>query len=196
MRCGIIILAAGASSRMGRPKQLLRVFGKSLLGHTVDVALASAARPVVVVLGAKHDIIAEEINDKSIHIVVNDDWQEGIASSIRSGLSAITNLAPAVSAVVLAVCDQPFLSAKVIDALVNQHALTGKSIVAASYGETLGTPVLFDSTMFAGLSSLTGDTGAKAMIKRHFDKVSTVNFPEGSLDIDTDDDFASLGKFV
>src|SRR5688572_7308214 len=107
---GVVLLAAGTSSRLGTPKQLLRYNSQTLLKHSLQMATSSNAHPVVVVLGAFAETIAKETSIGAVHVVVNADWPEGMASSIRTGVKALLETDPDVEALILMVCDQPFVT--------------------------------------------------------------------------------------
>lgn len=190
--CGIILLAAGASTRMGQVKQLLNYQGESLLQHSVQCAVASSAQPVIAVIGAHADEVQQALKQSPVHTVLNEQWSEGMASSIRRGLSALLKLSPSIDAAILMVCDQPFLSPSLLNDLINKHAETGKAIVASAYAATLGTPALFHKSYFPLLLELNGNEGAKKIIFQHGDDVTTVPFPSGQIDIDTPQDYEAL----
>lgn len=189
---GLIILAAGASSRLGEPKQKVLFKGKTLLQRTVDTALHSACRPVIVVLGAYSDEIQAEIKSEDVIIYHNPQWEEGMASSIRSGIEVLEKTESEVSDVIIMVCDQPFVDTTLLDLMINKKAVTGKEIVACSYKNTLGVPVLFDKKFFPELLALEGEEGAKKLIMKHKELVADTLFPPGSFDIDTKDDYEAL----
>ncbi|OQP60392.1 hypothetical protein A3860_33990 [Niastella vici] len=180
----IIILAAGASTRLGRPKQLLPWQGKTLLQHAVQCALTITTQPVVV-MGSNADQLAAGLNHSQVQIVFNPEWEQGIASSIRYGLQALLNRTPAPDQVIFMVCDQPFVTAGLLLELVNERQNTRKPIVASAYGGTLGIPALFEKSLFPQLLDLQGDTGARKLIQQHTDEVAAVPFPKGEFDIDT-----------
>jgi molybdenum cofactor cytidylyltransferase len=180
----IIILAAGASSRLGRPKQLLPWQGKTLLQHAVQMAQTITTQPVVVT-GANADQLAAGLHHNPVQIVFNPEWQQGIASSIRCGLQTLLNRTPSPDQVIFMVCDQPFVTTELLLELINERQNTHQPIVASAYGDTLGIPALFDKTMFAQLLDLQGDTGAKNIISQHNAQTARVAFPEGAFDIDT-----------
>lgn len=188
MSIGLVILAAGASKRMGTPKQLLPYRGTSLLHHTINVALESACRPIIVVLGAYCDRIEPTVKQLPIHIIENTDWEKGMGTSIRAGVKALEQIDPYAEGVVITVCDQPFLSVDTIARLVDTYTLTNGSIVASEYTNTLGVPALFDRTLFAELTALDASVGAK-QVMRKYDRVVRVSFPEGALDLDTPQDY-------
>ncbi|ODG98773.1 4-diphosphocytidyl-2C-methyl-D-erythritol synthase [Nostoc sp. KVJ20] len=189
---GIIILAAGASTRMGTPKQLLRYGEQSLIGHIVQVAIASVCHPIIVVLGAYSELIKPEINSEQVYVMENPLFGEGISSSIRVGIEALNLIKKEAKAVVLMVCDQPFISPQLINQLVEVHETTLKPIVASQYANTLGVPALFNRTLFAKLTRLSGTDGARQIIKKSLGEVLAIPFPEGVFDLDTPDDYEQL----
>jgi molybdenum cofactor cytidylyltransferase len=191
-RIGIIILAAGASTRMGTPKQLLPYQGRNFLQHTVEVAIASVCRPIILVLGAYAERIQQELSDFPVQVVENLQWNEGMSASIRVGISALNALDDKIEAVVLLVCDQPFVSAEIINQLVSAYHSTGKQIVASEYAGTLGVPALFSRRFFSELTSLREAQGAKKVIMKYPDDVFPISFFEGAIDIDTRKDYEQL----
>ncbi|MFN6566886.1 nucleotidyltransferase family protein [Dendronalium sp. ChiSLP03b] len=188
----IIILAAGASTRMGTPKQLLPYQGGSLLHHTIESAIASVCKPVIVVLGANAQHIRSEVTQPSVQVVENPQWNLGMSASIRSGILSLSTYSKSVDAVVIAVCDQPFLSSEIINLLVEAYHSSGKAIVASQYAETLGVPALFSHIFFSELAALGETVGAKHLINRHLNEVFCVPFPLGAVDIDTPKDYEQL----
>lgn len=189
---GIIILAAGASSRLGRPKQQLLLQGGTLLQRAVRSAVASACQPVVVVLGANAETIAPSIASEQIHITQNNSWDQGMASSVKAGLQALLELEPNCSSVLLMLCDQPFVDTAVLHSLLEAHAISGNGIVACNYGHTLGAPVLFSAHYFKDLLALEGQEGARKLLHQYPEEVASVLFPKGAIDIDTVSDYLAL----
>lgn len=189
---GIILLAAGASSRLGKPKQLLLYQGKTLLQHGIQEAAATGAKPIIAVLGANADFLIKETANQSIEVILNKDWSEGMASSIRCGIKHLQAMEPEVDAAIIMVCDQPYVTTKLLEDLVKKYQETRKPIIASSYENNQGTPALFDKTIFAALLELKGDVGAKRIMKANPDLVALVNFPLGNIDIDTKEDYNSL----
>ena len=189
---GIVILAAGSSTRMGTPKQLLRYQGRSLLRHTIEVAIASVCQPIIVVLGAYAQLIKPDISQLSIQIVENLQWNKGICSSIKVGIQEIKTSYPEVEAVIVTLCDQPFISTEIINQLALAYHSTSKPIIACEYAETLGVPALFSDCLFLELMTITGGEGAKQVIKKHSQEVFSIFFPEGATDIDTPKEYADL----
>ena len=187
--CGIIILAAGSSSRLVQPKQLLMYKNKNLLQHAIDEATAINTCEVMVVVGAKNDEIVSKIYTKSVQIVHNENWSEGMSSSIRAGLSALLKNNPSLASVIIMLCDQPFVSSQLLNEIYEAKRATNKGIVACFYKETAGVPALFTSKYFAQLLSLQGNEGAKKIVMMNGDDVATIPFPLGETDIDTMQDY-------
>jgi molybdenum cofactor cytidylyltransferase len=193
---GLIILAAGASTRMGTPKQLLTYRGRSFIRHITEVAIASACQPIAVVLGAHAERIKPEISQLPVQIVENQQWAEGMSTSIRVGLEALLAVNQDLEAVAIALCDQPFVSFPILERIVEAYHFTGKPIIASEYAGTLGVPVLFSCTLFSEIMALKGTEGAKQIIRKHIHEVFSVPFPEGSIDIDTPNDYAQLQTLI
>jgi len=191
-KTGIIILAAGSSSRLGQPKQLLSYQHKSLLDNTIEEAKKATDGLVLVILGGNRGQIEENIDHTGIRIIGNPDWEEGISSSIRLGLAIAGEENKDLDRVILTVCDQPFITAEIFRGLISKEASSGKGIVASSYGGTLGTPVLFDKRYFSELTLLKGAEGAKKVITKFKDTVAAVAFEKGEIDIDTPEDYNRL----
>ena len=194
---GIIVLAAGASSRMGEPKQLLRFEGETLLTRAVRAALETPYRPVVVVLGACADALRAEVEASDALVVVNEAWAEGMSSSIRSGLSALeASTRDEIEAAVMLLCDQPFITGDIILQLVDAYRARRALLVASEYevrGErTRGAPALFSRTLFPELMELRGAEGAKRIITRYVADAAFIVVPAAAFDVDTPDDYRAL----
>ncbi len=189
-----MLLAAGGSARLGQPKQLLVYRGQSLLQRAIAAATSSKAHTCVVVLGARAELLQQQVDSKRVQVVVNADWQEGMAASIRCGVKALMEKAPAVQGLLLMVCDQPYVTASLLNNIMKAHQSTGQPIVTCSYAGTFGPPTLFHKSLFPELLQLKGDVGAREVIRRHADEVEVVLFPEGSLDIDSGADYQQLSK--
>ena len=182
---GAVILAAGESSRLGQPKQLVQFRGKSLVRRIVDAATEAGFSPITIVLGSDSKKIEDELAGTGVAIVKNENWRAGIGTSIRAGVQNLLSQAPNLEAIVLLVCDQPFVDARVIKGLIELRQKTNKSIVASAYSGTLGVPALFDGSCFQELLALGNDTGAKSVILSKREGVAEFHFPEGTIDIDT-----------
>lgn len=189
---GIVILAAGGSGRFGKQKQLLILDGKSLVRRAAESALESDCFPVIAVLGANFDLIKNEIEDLECEIVFNDEWNAGLSSSIKKGLSKLLEISPNSSAVIIALCDQPFINSEHFNKLIKKFYESGKPIIASVYDETSGVPALFAKERFPALMNLDGDRGAQEIIKNHPESVEEILLPEAESDIDTPADFEKI----
>jgi molybdenum cofactor cytidylyltransferase len=186
-----IILAAGGSNRLGRPKQLVRVAGETLLDRTVRLAQEAGAEPVIVVLGGNRESIVADADLQAVVAVENEDWRQGIASSIRTGVLAAQVHNP--DGVLLLVCDQPGLSSAFLGALIQAFNNEMQPvIVASSYANVAGIPVIFPASLFAELLRLQGDTGARSILRDPRCRLITLPFAEGAVDIDTPQDLQTL----
>lgn len=189
---GIIVLAAGGSRRMNEPKQLLEFEGKNLLQRAVETAVESIYKPVIVVLGANYELTKSQIEDLKIEIVYNEDWRSGLSSSIKFGFEKLVEIAPEISACIITLADQPFVKSQHLNLFAEEFRLTNKPIIAAEYNKTLGVPALFSRVFFADFGELSGDQGAKPIIEKHRENLSTIALPEAAFDIDTPEDFSQL----
>lgn len=188
---GILILAAGNSSRLGEPKQLLKYKGKTLIRNVVDSAVEAQVPHVIVVTGANAESISLELSHSPARIIHNENWQEGMSSSIRTGIAVLQNTS-LLQGVILAVSDQPFVDSTLFLALIQKARFSGKGIIASAYDRTLGTPVLFAKQYFSALLDLKGAEGAKKLIKKFAEDVDSIPFTLGGIDIDTQDDYRKL----
>lgn len=187
-----MILAAGESLRMGKPKQLLEFRGHSFLKNAARAAGDSKTDLIAVVLGAEEDLLQKELYGRDLEIVHNKDWKSGMGSSICSGLTHLLEIDPALDALVITVCDQPFLTAEIIDGLIDEHLRSKTLIVASAYGNTIGVPALFGKQLFSEISRLKGKRGAKQIIEKYRSQTVSLPFPKGNIDIDTPEDYAQL----
>ena len=189
---GIIILAAGSSSRLGTAKQLLDYQHKPLVKHAVEQALASDPACVIVVVGANAEAVAGTLVDHNVKICYIDDWSTGMASSVRKGVEMLLKDHPLLRNCIFSVCDQPFLKVHHFIQLYENQLESRKGIIASAYADTLGVPVLFSNFYFPLLQQLQGDQGAKKIIAAHPDDVVAVAFDKGSVDIDEPADLRYL----
>jgi len=193
-KIGIVIMAAGESRRMGRPKQLLSFEGIPLIQKAIDTAISTQLTPIVLVLGAFEKEIKSALGLHAITIIENPQWETGMAGSLVIGLQTIQQINPAIDGVIFMVCDQPFVTKDVLEALINLQAETGFDATACTYQGKMGTPALLLSAYFNKLLQLKGDTGARKILQENSEKVALVNFDAGIFDIDTPEDFQLLTK--
>jgi molybdenum cofactor cytidylyltransferase len=186
----LVLLAAGASTRMGQPKQLLPYGGRSLLRHAAETAVATGCTPLVLVTGAVHEALAAEVADLPFQVVHNSKWATGMASSIQAGLAAAAASQP--TAYLIMLSDQPLVTLELLKQLVSQQQATQAPVVAAAYGDTLGVPAIFDGSQLEALSQLQGAQGANRLIASLGSAVGRVAFPAGLLDVDTPEQYAAL----
>lgn len=191
-KTGIIILAAGSSSRLGRPKQLLQYEGESLIKRITNNALSDSSHATVVVMGANARAVENEIMDLELLSCVNDNWQAGMGSSIVRGLKHLLLVYPEIEQCIICVSDQPYVKDKVLQNLKKTQVATGKGIIASQYSGTLGVPVLFTKLYFDALLGLAGEQGAKVVLQKYSNDVFPLAFEEGSVDIDTLEDYNRL----
>jgi len=188
-----IILAAGASRRLGQPKQLVQVGGETLLSRTIRVAREAGADPVFVVMGANGSLLAEQLDLSQVTTVMNPDWEQGIASSIQAGIRALLQVEAGATAALLLVCDQPRLTSEHLIALVGAYEQAGEvRIVASRYAGIAGIPAIFPASQFAGLTALQGDTGARHLLRETKFQMTMIDFEGGEMDIDSPGDLAAI----
>jgi len=177
---------------MRRPKQTLMLAsgrgdgdGESLLRHAARAAVEAATRPIVVILGADAEALAPQLAGLPVHAVAHSGWERGIGSSIKVGIECVTALAPSTDAVILSVCDQPYLSPAVFSRLGRRYRGSDALVVASAYAGIAGVPALFDRAVFSELHALRDDEGARALIDRDAERLITVPFSLGAIDLDT-----------
>ena len=186
-----VLLAAGASRRLGRAKQLETLEGEPLVRRAARAALGAGCEPVVVVLGAEAEAVAAALDGLALTLVRNEAWEEGMASSLGAGLAALGDAAPEARGALLLLADQPAVDAALLRRLLARFEESGaRRIVACAYGGGRGAPAVFPRTLFSELAALRGDRGAKPVLEAHRAEVLEVSFPEGELDVDTPADLA------
>ena len=187
-----IVLAAGRSSRLGRPKQLLPVHGEPLIRHTLRHVLASSLDQVILVVGHKADEVRNAVAGLPAICVFNPDAAAGQSTSVRSGIAAVL---PEVEAAVFILGDQPGVDPNVIDALVNAWRESRPPVVAPLYDDRMGNPVLFDRRVFPELALLEGDAGARPVVRAYQDSGELQLVPIARAappDVDTEADYEAL----
>ncbi len=191
MKIAAVILAAGESARLGRPKQLLAYRGRSLLRHVVECADEGGCDPVIVVLGAREQEMLREIESTPAQPVINWNWKAGIQSSIRSAIESLARLSPDARAALLLTCDQPLITPEIVRRLRERFDGRAGRVVACEYAKTVGIPALFERSLFAELCALPGPGGAKSVLQAHPNDLLRLPWPDGAVDVDRAEDIPS-----
>ena len=188
-----LILAAGNSSRLGSPKQLIEFEGQTLIERITETAL-SISEEVLIVLGGNSELILPKLErfNNVISTIYNPDWKEGMGTSIRIG---VEKLAENSDLIIILLADQPFISKVLLQNMLQSYAKTQNPIVSCIYSNTLGVPILFDKSVFFELLKLNGDKGAKSFLHLYKNRISTIDFPEAIVDIDTLEDVENLKRY-
>jgi molybdenum cofactor cytidylyltransferase len=182
----VLILAAGSSSRLGFPKQLVKLNKKFLLEIFIEEAIKTE-QDVFVVLGASKEVIKNQIQFHNVFVVENVLWEQGIGSSISIGVEAITKQ-KRYDGILIMLCDQILINFKHLSSLINRFSQNQFEIIATGYNDQAGVPAVFSSEYFIDLQNLDGNSGAKIIIQKHKKSVSIVEFQGASIDVDTQDD--------
>ena len=185
----ILILAAGNSKRLGRPKQLVKWNESTLLNHTIVQASKVDNADTYIALGGNQSDIRPSIMGEAIILDI-PNWQDGMGTTISSSLNQIDS--DIYDGVILCVCDQPYISNEVFDKLINAFENRTSSIIVSQYKTDSGPPTLFAKKYYPNLLHLQGDSGAKRIIRKHINEVSFISFENGDIDIDTEDDVKKL----
>jgi molybdenum cofactor cytidylyltransferase len=183
--CTAVILAAGASSRMGKAKQLLPLGESTVLAQTLALVQSAAMHEIVLVLGASAEIIRRQLpTPQELKIVVNQAYQQGIASSLRAGLSAVD---PGSEAALILLGDQPFIRPQTLDRIVEEYRRSRAQIVIPVHQGQRGNPVLLDRSVFAEVMALEGDVGSRAIFASHLDGTVNVEVEDAGILLDLDE---------
>ena len=186
---GVVLIAAGESRRLGTPKQLLPWAGHTLLRHAATTALSADLGPVVVVLGAHEPACRAALGDLPVEIIYHQDWSAGMGGSIAAGVRALHDRA--LEAMIVMLCDQPFVSAATLRKLVVEWRRGSCEVLASRAGEIAGPPALFSSKRFDRLLELNGHQGAKSLICQE-PSLGFIEFPEAAIDVDTQQDWSAI----
>lgn len=190
--CAAVILAAGASTRLGRAKQLVPVSGEPLLSRTARLAREVGCDPVIVVLGFEAEEMRAVLADAPVHLVENEDWRSGMGSSLRRGVAALYELDPCSSDAMVLVCDQIALTTEFLRELRHVHARRERPITASHYSGHAGVPAIFATRYFPELLGAEGDRGARGILEQHPEVVTNVEFEAGAKDLDTPEQLRGL----
>ena len=193
-KIGVVILAAGTSSRLGYAKQLVEFKGKSLLQHSIDVSDSLEFDTKILVLGARKDEIESEIDLKGHELEINENWEEGMSTSIRKGVLRSQELENELDHIVILLSDQPFVSKVRIEELIEVQLDNNSQATFSEYAGDLGVPAIFSAEVFYDLKELKGDQGAKKLIQDQNLDYEIVKFEMGNFDIDTAEDVELLKK--
>jgi CTP:molybdopterin cytidylyltransferase MocA len=193
MSIAAIVLAGGSSRRLGQPKQLLMQGGETLIERAIRLAMEAGAAPLLAVLGAHREVICAAVEFSHAIVVVNEEWERGLATSIHAGLRALDEMDAHIAGVLVMTCDQPRLTASHLRSLMNAFAEQPEpAIVASAYGGSQGVPAVFPRLAFPGLRKLEGDKGARVLLSQPPCPVIALPFDGGDLDIDLPSDLAHL----
>jgi molybdenum cofactor cytidylyltransferase len=186
-----VILAAGGSSRMGRPKQLLKFRGTSLLRRAIDTAFAVPTEQVIVVLGHAADQLMAECAPTSATVVLNDQWMEGVSTSLRGGLAAVSSDA---RGVFIYPADMPLVTPEALRELAHRQQVSGRPAAMTDAGGVRGVPVFITRSLFPALMIQEGDVGGAQYLRGHPEAVEAVHFDDPDLvrDVDRPEDYARL----
>jgi molybdenum cofactor cytidylyltransferase len=186
-----VVLAAGGSVRMGQLKQLLPVGGQPMVRRVVEAVCAAGLAQVVVVVGARADEVEQALATLPADVVVNEQWAEGMSTSLRAGLQA---LGPGIQAALIVLADQPALTPNLLGTLVARYCATGAPVVVPFYKGQRGNPVLFDRSLFSELLAVEGDQGGRTLLVRHQEDMERVEIDDAAanLDVDTRHDYEKV----
>lgn len=186
---GGILLAAGASTRMGEIKQLLPWKNSTLLDYSIEQLIQSNLDHLVVVLGANEEVIRENANLQDTDVVINTDWEKGMSTSIATGLGHLLKKMPNIQSVLVALSDQPLLDSKYYNKLIERSLDLDNKIVCSAYSDQFGVPAIFDREYFDNLLNLDGHGGARALIRGGEVKIATVRAGDLAVDLDTKESY-------
>lgn len=189
---GTVVLAAGASGRLGRPKQLLPYQGRTLLRHALETALAAGLGPVCLVTGALHEELMAEADGLPVQVVRNANWAAGMGASIQTGVAALESRFSDLRAILIMLCDQPLVPPALLRELARQPQQTGRPAAAAAYAGGPGVPALFERRLFPLLHALPPTEGGRRLLRNLQDQVAVVPFPDGEVDVDTPAQYEQL----
>ena len=190
-----VILAAGKSTRLGLSKQLLKINGRTMIEHVIKNVCKSNVGETIVVLGFMADKIIDKTRSYNVKIALNKDYKSGMSTSLRAGLKAVNKDA---DAVIFVLADQPLVKAPVLNKLISEYERKKPLIVVPTYKGKRGNPTLIDRALFKEIERISGDVGARSLIKKHRNKVEEIetNSPGVLVDIDTAEEFKLIKKHL
>ncbi|MFS4482906.1 nucleotidyltransferase family protein [Hyunsoonleella sp. 2307UL5-6] len=191
----IAILAAGASKRMGSPKQLLKWKDSTLLKHAIKTCKNTLVKDVIVVLGANCQVIASEIKDEMITVITNTSWELGLGKSIGFAAEYVSTSKENSDGLMIVLADQPYVTSSFLNIMIEAFNGTSKGIIATAYkADKKGVPALFHKKYLMELAQLSGDDGAKSILKKYSSSVSVIIPDFENIDIDTPQDYQQVSK--
>lgn len=190
----IVILAAGSSSRMGKPKQLLKYKEETLIRRVCKLAIATGCEKIFPVLGANKDQIAKEIDDLKVDIIDNPNWEAGMSTSLKAAVQHIEATNLALEGILILLVDQPYVKFDFIEQLLATAKTNPTKIIATTYKNILGVPAYFPNTYFAALQAIKGDKGARKVLVQYQEQAIKLPFPEAAHDIDTPKEWENFLK--
>lgn len=194
IKIGVIILAAGSSSRLGYPKQLVKFKGKFLLQHSIDLAEAIGFNTKILVLGSKAEKIRKEIDPKKFKVVINEHWEEGMGTSISKGISEAVEKEKQLEHILIMLSDQPLISKDKIEELIKVQLNSHKQATFSEYTGDIGVPAIFSHELFSELIKLNGVQGAKKLLYNKDIRFQTIRIENGKFDVDTKTDVEILNN--
>lgn len=197
-KIGAVILAAGMSKRMGKPKLLLTLKGMPLIYYSISLAVQQKLNPIVVIAGKHMKKVEKVIVDyNNVTYILNPEYESGMASSLKIGIEAVKGQ---VDAVMVFLGDQPFVPNEVVQTLITEYEHNkdkGVRIVRPRYGGELGHPILFDGSLLEHFNNIKGDEGGRSIINNHKEYLKIIDFSEiyWGMDVDTPEDYERARKY-
>lgn len=188
----IAILAAGESKRMGRPKAFLQLGGETLLDRTIATTKSTNAQNIFLVTGAYHNEMLQVANMAGIKVLFNEDWREGMASSLRRAIEAVGQL-PKLKGLLIVLIDQPYVDKDLLNLLISKFDENPEKPVASFYKNINGVPAIFPRVLWNDLLEISGDKGARQLLQKREDVIS-IPFPKGAIDLDFPEDFEQIKR--
>lgn len=194
----IILLAAGASTRLGRPKQLLKLNDEVLIQGIIGECSAVVGENIFVVLGAFREKILPFVEEFPVQICVNENWENGMTSSIQTGLRAVLAQQADAKGILVVLCDQYFVNKNLLQKIISTFQEKSFSAIAAAYENTIGVPALFKNSLFENILKMDSKVGAKKLLLQLQQKqqLGVIPFSKGKYDIDTIEQLENLKKML
>ena len=189
----VLILAAGGSTRMGKPKLAQKIGNESLFERALSQVEGVEALSKLVILGADRDLYQSSVPD-NFELIVNDHWEDGLSSSIKAGITYINKFGSGIEYVLIVLADMPLVTETYLNALINAFSVSKKGIVVSNYGQSFGPPAIFSRKYFPELLKMKGDRGARGIFSKFKHDLYAVDFPDGLVDIDTPEDLLRFKK--